>query len=78
MAVEDRDLRMLLVAFEDAATWCETLAGVLDEWIAAARNNRPIAQPDIERVIEQVAETRRFLESNRHEVERIISRAGLM
>lgn len=78
MAVEDRDLRMLLVAFEDAATWCETLAGILDEWIAAARNNRPIASPEIERVIGQVAETRRFLESNRHEVERIVSRAGLM
>ena len=39
MAVDERDLRMVLVAFEDAVTWCETLADVTEELIASARDH---------------------------------------
>jgi hypothetical protein len=76
MSTDERDLRMVLVAFEDAATWCETLADLTDEWIGAARTGKPPAAL-VQRAVGQVAETRRYLESNRREVGRIKQRAGL-
>ena len=30
MALDEKDVRMILVAFEDACTWCETLADLTD------------------------------------------------
>jgi hypothetical protein len=77
MSTDDRDLRMVLVAFEDAATWCETLADLTDEWIGASRAGKPLPAAVVQRAAGQVAETRRYLESNRREVGRIKQRAGL-
>ena len=77
MSTDERDLRMVLVAFEDAATWCETLADLTDEWIGASRTGKKMPAALVQRAVGQVAETRRYLESNRREVGRIKQRAGL-
>jgi uncharacterized protein YfiM (DUF2279 family) len=77
MSVDERDLRMVLVAYEDAATWCEALAEVVDEWIGAARADKPVAPAALQRAARQVAETRRYLDSSRQEVRRIRQRVGL-
>ena len=68
---------MALVAFEDAATWCETLADLTDEWIGTARERKPASAALLQRAVEQVAETRRYLESNRREMTRLRARVGL-
>jgi hypothetical protein len=68
---------MVLVAFQDAATWCDTLADLIDEWIRAAQAGRPVAAAALQEAAGQVAETRRYLESNRQEVQRIQQRIGL-
>jgi uncharacterized protein YfiM (DUF2279 family) len=77
MSVEEKDLRMVLVAFEDAAGWCEALAEVVDEWIDAARADKPVAPAALQRAASQVAQTRRYLHSNRQEVQLIKQRVGL-
>lgn len=78
MAVDERDVRMILVAFEDAVTWCETLADLTDGWIEAARRGEPITAEALEVAVRQVAETRRFLQADRSEVRRISERDGLV
>jgi N-acetylglucosamine kinase-like BadF-type ATPase len=78
MAVDERDVRMILVAFEDATTWCETLADLTDDWIETARRGEPITAEALENAVKQVAETRRFLQADRSEVRRIIKRDGLV
>ena len=77
MAVDERDVRMILVAFEDACTWCETLADLTDRWIETARRGGPITAEAVQAAVKPVAETRRFLEADRSEVRRIIERDGL-
>jgi hypothetical protein len=77
MSVDERDLRMVLVAFEDAATWCEMLADLTDQCIATARGGRPISDADLHRAATQAAEARRYLRANRQEVDRIRERVGL-
>jgi hypothetical protein len=77
MSVDERDLRMTLVAFEDAATWCEELADLMDRFIRAARAGERIPVADLQRAATEVGETRRYLESNRQEIRRIKERAGL-
>jgi hypothetical protein len=77
MSKNDRDLRMVLVAFEDAATWCETLADLTDEWLGASRTGKRLPEEMLKRAAGQVAETRRYLESNRREIGLIKHRAGL-
>jgi hypothetical protein len=77
MSVDERDLRMALVAFEDAATWCEVLADLTDRYIEAARGGKPLSAADVKGAASQVAETRRYLESNRKEMDRIKKRAGI-
>jgi N-acetylglucosamine kinase-like BadF-type ATPase len=78
MAVDERDVRMILVAFEDAVTWCETLADLTDGWIETARRGEPSTAEALENAVKQVAETRRFLQADRSEVRRIIERDGLV
>lgn len=78
MSVDERDLRIALVAFEDAATWCEVLADLTDKYIEAARAMRPLSAAELQRATHQVAETRRYLESNRTEMDRIKKRAGIV
>jgi hypothetical protein len=77
MSVDERDLRMALVAFEDAATWCEVLADLTDKYIEAARDGKPLTAANLQRAAIQVAETRRYLESNRKEMDRIKKRSGI-
>jgi hypothetical protein len=77
MSVDERELRMVLVAFNDAATWCDTLADLIDEWIRTANAGQSVAPAALQHAASQVAETRRYLESNRQEVRRIEQRAGL-
>jgi N-acetylglucosamine kinase-like BadF-type ATPase len=77
MAVDEREVRMILVAFEDAATWCETLADLTDGWIETAQRGEPIAPEALQAAMKQVADTRRFLQADCSEVRRICARAGL-
>jgi hypothetical protein len=78
MSVDERDLRIALLAFEDAATWCEVLADLTDKYIEAARAGKPLAAAQLQGVATQVGETRRYLESNRKEMDRIKKRAGIV
>jgi len=77
MSVEERDLRMMVVAFEDAVTWCHTVADLAERLLESAAADRRISEPDVERARTQLADTRRYLEANVGEVQRIKARAGL-
>ena len=77
MSVEERDLRMVIVAFEDAVTWCQTLADLADKLIESAATGRTLPAEDLASARAQIAETRRFVEANEGEVARIRHRAGL-
>ena len=77
MAVDERDLRMVLLAFEDAVTWCETLAEVTEELIASARDRRQLDQRVLDDAATKLELTRKFLVGDRSEVQRIRQRAGI-
>lgn len=77
MSIDERDLRMVVVAFEDAVTWCTNIADLADTLLASAAAGRDIPEPDLQTARTQVAETRRYLEANVGEVRRIKARAGL-
>ena len=77
MAVDERDLRMVLVAFEDAVTWCETLAEVTEELIASARDHRQLDNRVLDDASTKLELTRRFLVGDRSEVQRVRQRAGI-
>lgn len=77
MSTDERDLRMVLVAFEDAATWCESLADLADRIVRTAQAGEPLSTLDLEAAASSVDETRRYLESNRAAVRRVTRRLGL-
>jgi hypothetical protein len=77
MRLEERDFRMLLVAFQDATTWCESLADIAEEFIRATVAQTRVSDDVLQRAISQVNETRRFLEADQQEVQRIKERVGL-
>ena len=77
MAVDERDLRMVLVAFEDAVTWCETLADVTEELIASARDRRQVDHRVLDDASTKLELTRKFLVGDRSEVQRVRQRAGI-
>ena len=77
MAVDERDLRMVLLAFEDAVTWCETLAEVTEELIASARDQRHLDHRVLDDASTKLQLTRQFLIGDRSEVQRIRQRAGI-
>jgi hypothetical protein len=77
MAVDERDLRMVLVAFEDAVTWCETLAEVTEELIASARDRRQVDHRVLDDASTKLELTRKFLVGDRSEVQRVRQRAGI-
>ena len=77
MAVDERDLRMVLLAFEDAVTWCETLAEVTEQLIASARDHRQLDHRVLDDASTKLELTRRFLVGDRSEVQRIRQRAGI-
>jgi len=77
MAVDERDLRMVLVAFEDAVTWCETLADVTEELIASARDHRQLDRRVLDDASTKLELTRKFLVGDRSEVQRVRQRAGI-
>lgn len=78
MSIDERDLRMVVVAFEDAVTWCATLAEVTDKLIAAATARQPMDEHELQSAVAQLAETRRFLRADQSEVQRIKERVGLV
>jgi hypothetical protein len=78
MSIEERDLRMVVVAFEDAVTWCASLAELVDRLISSAVTNRSLGEKELQAAVEQLAETRRYLESNEDAVQRIKERAGIV
>jgi hypothetical protein len=78
MPVDERDLRMVVVAFEDAVTWCATLADTAEKLIASATSRRPMSQEELHSAVAQLADTRRFLRSEQSEVQRIKERIGLV
>lgn len=77
MSIDERDLRMVVVAFEDAVAWCETLADVTEDLIASARNGKAPDRRALDEAAAKIAETRRLLLADRSDVQRIKSRAGL-
>lgn len=77
MSIDERDFRMVVVAFEDAVTWCTTVADLADSLVAAVAAKRVLSAPDLQAARTQVAETRRYLEANLGEVRRIKARVGL-
>ena len=78
MSIDERDLRMVVVAFEDAVTWCATLAELTDRLIASAVTSRSLGEKELQSAVAQLAETRRYLESNEGAVQRIKERAGIV
>lgn len=78
MSIDERDLRMVVVAFEDAVTWCATLAELTDRLIASAVTSRSLGEKELQSAVAQLAETRRYLESNEGAVQRIKKRAGIV
>jgi hypothetical protein len=78
MSIDERDLRMVVVAFEDAVTWCETVADLADKLIEAARTHRQVPQNELQSAVAQLADTRRYLQSNENEVQRIKHRVGIV
>ena len=78
MSIDERDIRMVVVAFEDARTWCETLADMAERLVEAALARRPLPEAELKAAISQLAETRRFLQSNEDDVARIKHRVGIV
>ena len=78
MSIEERDLRMVVVAFEDAVTWCTTLADLTDRLITSAVTCRSLGEKELQSAAAQLAETRRYLEANEGAVQRIKERAGIV
>jgi len=78
MSIDERDLRMVVVAFEDARTWCETIADLAEGLIEAAATRRRMPEGELQSAVAQLAETRRYLQSNEHEIERIKQRVGIV
>jgi hypothetical protein len=68
---------MVLLAFEDAVTWCETLAEVTEELIASARDRRQLDHRVLDDASTKLHLTRQFLLGDRSEVKRIRQRAGI-
>jgi hypothetical protein len=78
MTDDERDeFRRLLVAFEDAATWCEQLTSLTRELIGAMQHKRSIAQARLLEELERVEGTLRHLEADRREVDALRRRVGV-
>jgi hypothetical protein len=77
MSIEERDLRMVIVAFEDAVTWCESIADLADKLIESVTTARRITEGELQAAVSQLAATRRYLEANAGEVQRIKARVGI-
>ena len=78
MSIAERDLRMVIVAFEDAVTWCESIADLADKLIESVTTARPITEGELQAAVSQLAGTRRYLEANAGEVQRIKARVGII
>lgn len=78
MSIEERDLRMVIVAFEDAVTWCESTADLADKLIESVTTARRITESELQAAVSQLAGTRRYLASNAAEVQRIKARVGIL
>ena len=77
MTVDEREFRMVLVALNDAVTWCEVAANLAEQLLEVARTHRRVPQNELDAAAAQLAEMRRYLESNETQVRRIRERAGI-
>lgn len=68
------DCRRILVAFEDAATWCEELAGIAQR---ALESQDPPSAAGASADLRQIADTLRFLREDRDAVAVVRRRIGL-
>jgi hypothetical protein len=78
MSIEERDLRMVVVAFEDAFTWCTTVVELADRLITSATTNRSLGEKELQSAVTLLKDTRRYLEANENAVQRIKERAGIV
>ena len=74
---EHQELRRLLVAFGDAATWCEDLAQQTRQVVGKIQRQEDVDATEIEACLGLVERTLRYLESHRQEVARLRVRVGL-
>jgi hypothetical protein len=68
------EVRRLLVAFEDAATWCQQIAELVRDFIL---RHAPGNTPESSSVLHQIQEMLRHLEADRRAVGMIRTRIGL-
>ena len=71
------DVRKIVVAFEDAATWCEELAERVKELILSIQQNRHLSADQLSEQGNEIAETLRHLAADRRELEIIRRRVGI-
>jgi hypothetical protein len=75
---QERDqVRQILVAYLDAATWCGELAEISERLIGNARTRHEPSADQLSQYTRTISEIRRHLESNTAAVERIRSSFGL-
>jgi hypothetical protein len=71
------DVRRLLVAFEDAATWCQQMAEMSRDTISALQQRRLPSPEELTRQSDWMVEMLRYLDADRLAVNRIRARVGL-
>jgi hypothetical protein len=71
------DVRKLVVAFEDAATWCEGLASLSVELLLSIQQQRSLPGRRLSEGENQIARTLRHLEADRRAVRTLRDRLGL-
>jgi hypothetical protein len=74
---EQREIRKLLLAFEDASTWCEGLMARVRQFAGMMRADQGGPEAEITRALVEADEVERHLRADREEVLRIRGRLGL-
>jgi hypothetical protein len=71
------EVRRLIVAFENAATWCEQLAALARDSIDALRQKKEVSVGTLAGQIADIDRHLQYLDVNRRAVSRIRTRVGL-
>ena len=71
------DVRRIVVAFEDAASWCEQLSELALESILALQRRERLTDDRLSEGLTQLSQLRLHLDVNRREVASIRSRIGI-
>jgi hypothetical protein len=74
MPVDEREFRMVLVALNDAVSWCEGTANLAERLLEIARTQQRVPVSELDAAEAQLAELRRYLDSNEAQVGRIKAR----